>query len=139
MQQAYAPKTSHVLLQADDHLPCSLKLGPHTCTLRLGMLDVRHATAAMDLEQPDQAAAVLAHYGAPKAAEFYPFYQGIAHALLSKLLGAASGRSAMETALSACHRFLHELLLDGNGATLIYNPAKQVSPDDLEWYPRNLL
>lgn len=80
----------------------------------------------MHEEQPDQAAAVLAHYGAPKAAEFYPFYQSIAQALLSKLLGAATGRSTMEMALSAFQKFVHKLLMDGNGATLHHDPAKQV-------------
>lgn len=80
----------------------------------------------MHEEQPDQAAAVLEHYGAPKAAEFYPFYQSIAQALLSKSLVAATGRSTMEMALSAFQKFVHKLLIDGNGATLPHDPAKQV-------------
>ncbi len=86
----------------------------------------RHVTDLMHQEQPDQAAPVLAHYGAPKAAGLYPFYQSIAQALLSKVLGTATGKSAVETALSACHRFLHGLLVDANGATEHHDPAKQV-------------
>ncbi|BDA43674.1 Intraflagellar transport protein 172 homolog [Coccomyxa sp. Obi] len=86
---------------------------------------IRHATALMHQEQSEQAAAVLAHYGAPKAAEHYQLYHSIAEALLHKLLGTATGKNLGETALSPCHKFLHDLLVDAKANQTTFPVAKQ--------------
>ena len=86
----------------------------------------RHASALMNQEQPEQAAAVMAHYGAPKAAEHYKLYCSIAEALLHKLLGTATGKDLGDTALSPCHRFLHGLLVDDKASQTDKTAAHQV-------------
>lgn len=78
----------------------------------------------MHQKQPEQAAAVLAHHGAPRAAEHYLLYHSIAKALLHKLLGTAPKKDLGDTALSPCHRFLHGLLVDDKANQT--NVAKQV-------------
>ncbi len=86
----------------------------------------RHATALMHEGQPEQAAAVLAHYGAPKAAENYQLYHSIAEALLHKLLGTTTGKDLGDTALLPCHKFLHGLLVDAKANQVDYTVANQV-------------
>lgn len=80
----------------------------------------------MHQEQPEQAAAVLAHYRPPKAAEHYQLYHSIAKVLLHKLLGTATGKDLEDTALSPCHRFLHGLLVDAKANQTDHTVAKQV-------------
>ncbi|CAL8468379.1 g7919 [Coccomyxa elongata] len=82
---------------------------------------IRHATALMHQGQPEQAAAVLAHYGGPKAAEHYQLYHSIAEALLHKLLGTTTGKKLGDTALSPCHKFLHGLLVDAKANQIVAN------------------
>lgn len=82
----------------------------------------------MQQENSDQAAALLAHYGAPKAAQHYPLYYSIARALLSKVPSMAAAEGSGDAALSTCHQFLHALLVNARTARdSPHEPAKKVS------------